>query len=203
VRLVADDHVGDRAVRDADGHRAVGAQLRAHHADALHDAHDDAAAAGRLELHAVAHHERPRQVLRRPRYAFKTRRPGSASEGMPRRSPPGSARELPGRTPRCPVFGQDALLPRASANSRGHAAGRCAGRARTHAAGRGRRGRARISPEMAFEVSDCAPQPMATPLTPPTASSGWMLSPNACSLPPRARRRASPPPGDRDAGAHG
>ncbi len=92
----------------------------------------------------------------------------------------------------CLVFGQNALLPRRMS---GCIAGRCSGRARTRAAGCGRRGRARISPEMAFEVSDCAPKPMATPLTPPTASSGWMLSPKACSLPPRARRRASLPPG--------
>ena len=41
-----------------------------------------------------------------------------------------------------------------------------------------------MRPEMALDVRFCAPKPMATPLTPPTASSGWMLSPNACSLCP-------------------
>ena len=57
--------VGARAlVGHGDGDARVGAHDGAHDIDLLHCAQQHAAAARRLELHAVAHDEGPRQELR-------------------------------------------------------------------------------------------------------------------------------------------
>ncbi len=64
ARLVGHDHAGDGTVGHRDGDALVGAHERAHDIDALHQAHQHRAAARRLQLHALPHHERPRQELR-------------------------------------------------------------------------------------------------------------------------------------------